>query len=350
MIESARDHPVRPQPDWPAGSVTILQFNSAALRDNPWGDPTSRELAVYQAPGIGPDDGPFPIIWHLAAYTNSGQGQLNWRNHGENLPQRLDRLIHEKKLGPVRIALPDCYTSLGGNQYLNSSAVGRYQDYLLDELQPLLNDRFNNARHGVAGKSSGGYGALVLGMKFPDRFQALASHAGDLAFDLVYRPDFPLACLTLAQQEYDLNAFIHKFWRDEQPASAAFHTLMILGLAASYDPDPTQPLGFSLPFDPRSCALDRARWAQWLAHDPLQLVEKYSAQMKLLRGIYFDVGNRDQYHLQFGARQLHSKLQNLGVVHRFDEFEGTHSGIDHRLDESLPFIYQALINSDEDAI
>ena len=345
MTESTPHQTVRPRSDWPAGSVTYLHHDSGVLKDNPWGDPSSRQLAVYQAPGMGPDDGPVPIIWHLAAYTNSGPGQLNWRNHGENLPQRLDRLIHENKMGPVRVVLPDCYTSLGGNQYLNSSAVGRYQDYLLAELLPLMGERFNCGRHGLAGKSSGGYGALVLGMKFPDQFHAIACHAGDMAFDLVYRPDFPLACLTLAQHDYDLHAFMHAFWRHKRPSGAAFHTMMILGLAASYDPDPGLESGFTLPFDLRSCVLDKVRWARWLEHDPLQLVERYAGQLKRLRGIYFDVGNRDQYQLQFGARQFHSKLQGLGIVHRFEEFEGTHSGIDHRLDESLPFLYQALINS-----
>jgi hypothetical protein len=36
------------------------------------------------------------------------------------------------------------------------------------------------------------------------------------------------------------------------------------------------------------------------------------------------------------------RLEDLGIAHRYDEFEGTHSGINYRMDESLPFLYAAL--------
>jgi hypothetical protein len=36
------------------------------------------------------------------------------------------------------------------------------------------------------------------------------------------------------------------------------------------------------------------------------------------------------------------RLAEHGVAHRYEEFDGTHSGIDHRMDRSLPFLYRAL--------
>jgi enterochelin esterase family protein len=45
----------------------------------------------------------------------------------------------------------------------------------------------------VLGKSSGGYGAMVLGMRHPDVFQALACHSGDMYFEYCYQADFPKA-------------------------------------------------------------------------------------------------------------------------------------------------------------
>ena len=44
---------------------------------------------------------------------------------------------------------------------------------------------------GIAGKSSGGYGAMVVPMLRPDVFGALASHAGDALFECCYLRDFP---------------------------------------------------------------------------------------------------------------------------------------------------------------
>ena len=42
---------------------------------------------------------------------------------GENMPERLDRLIASGAMPPVVVAFPDCFTKLGGNQYINSSAI-----------------------------------------------------------------------------------------------------------------------------------------------------------------------------------------------------------------------------------
>ena len=124
---------------------------------------------------------------------------------------------------------------------------------------------------------------------------------------------------------------------------------MLIGMAASYDPDPTQPLGFELPFDLQTCELDLKRWQEWLRHDPIHLLPKYAENLKQLRGLYLDVGNRDQYNIQFGMRLFKRELERAGIDHYFEEFDGTHSGIDFRLDSSLPFLYQALIPGEETA-
>ena len=44
------------------------------------------------------------------------------------------------------------------------------------------------------------------------------------------------------------------------------------------------------------------RWQRWREQDPINLVAKYKANLKPLRGIYIDCGWRDQYHIHFGTR------------------------------------------------
>jgi hypothetical protein len=87
-----------------------------------------------------------------------------------NVPERAARLIHERKMGPAIIVFPDCFTALGGNQYVNSSAIGRYADYILDEIVPAVDREFrtlaSREHRGCFGKSSGGYGAIVHAMKY----------------------------------------------------------------------------------------------------------------------------------------------------------------------------------------
>ena len=278
---------------------------------------------MYLPPSYSETGPPCTVLWDLAAFTNAGPGHLNWRNQGENLPARLDRLIGSGLMEPAVVAIPDCYTSLGGNQYLNS-LVGRRDG------------------RGVFGKSSGGYGALYHAMHYPDVWGAAASHSGDVGFDLLFRSEFPTACSVLANYDGDPLAFLSAFWRRNRPAGHDFSTLMILAMAASYDPDPDEPARIRLPVDLRTCAIVPERWERWMAHDPLSLLEDGADALRSLRGLYIDVGIYDQYHIQFGSRRFVDALSEQGVEHRYEEFDGTHSAIDWRLDHSLPFLSAAL--------
>lgn len=323
-----------------------LQHVSSVLESNPWSDPVQRELAIYLPPGYSDSGEPYPALWDLAAYTNAGPGHLNWRNQGENLPDRLNRLIGQGSMEPAIVVFPDCYTSLGGNQYVNSASVGRYADYLNEELVPLVSQTLNvvSGREGraVFGKSSGGYGALFLAMNYPETWGAAASHAGDMGFDLVYRKDFPLVCEVLSDFKGDYTAFIRHFWRKNRPSGRDYTVMMILAMAASYDPDPAHPARIRLPFDLRTCELDPDRWKNWQSFDPLSMLEQFDNALQSLHGLYIDVGMSDQYHIQYGTRRFADELEKRRIAHHFEEFEGTHSAIDWRLDHSLPFLVDAL--------
>ena len=336
----------RTKTDWPKGSIIRLQHRSRVLEGNVLGDPSERELSVYLPHGYSDSESPYLTLWDLAAYTNSGPGHLNWRNHGEVLPERLDRLIGQGLMEPAVVAFPDCYTSLGGNQYVNSPSVGRYADYLKEELVPFLSEQLNvvDSRDGraVFGKSSGGYGALVLAMNYPETWGAAASHAGDVGFEMVYRKDFPVACDLLSAFKGDFEAFIRAFWGKNRPSGRDYTTMMVLAMAASYDPDPANPSRIRLPFDLRTCELNPERWQHWLECDPLHKLEQCARALKSLHGLYIDVGIYDQYHIQYGTRRFVDQLAERGIAHHYEEFEGTHSSIDWRLDHSLPYLANAL--------
>ncbi|MGB5291928.1 MAG: alpha/beta hydrolase-fold protein [Lysobacterales bacterium] len=337
---------VRPQDNWPQGEVVCFRHRSEVLRDNIWSDPAERDFNVYLPPGYSESGRAYAALWDFAAFTNAGPGHLNWKNQGENLPQRLDRLIGCGEMPPVVVPMPDCYSSLGGNQYVNSASVGRYADYVVDELVPFLSNQVNVVGHrdgrGAFGKSSGGYGALVHAMYYPETWGGLASHAGDIGFEWVYRPEFPRAAAVLSAFNGDHIRFLKKFWRNKYPGSPDYSTLMTLAMAASYDPGDSQETAIQLPFDLHTCELDMNRWNRWLAHDPLNLLESYAEQLASLHMLYIDVGSRDQYNIQYGTRAFIRRLEKSGIGHHFEEFDGTHSGMDWRLDISLPMLAKAL--------
>ena len=71
-------------------------------------------------------------------------------------------------------------------------------------------------------------------------------------------------------------------------------------------------------------------------------IEAQSQGLRDLNAMWIDCGDRDQYNIQYGSRSFVDKLIQQGIAHSWEEFDGTHSGIDHRLDLSLPFLSNAL--------
>src|ERR1041384_1732869 len=192
------------RPKGPTGTLVVLEHISNILKDNPLSDPHVRKLAVWLPPQY--DDAGrrrFPVLYDLVGFTGSGLSHVNWKPFSDNVPERAARLIHERKMGPAIIVFPDCFTALGGNQYVNSSAIGNYAAYLTRGLSPCVDreSRTLNSRahRGCFGKSSGGYGAIIHGMKYAQYWGAIADHSGDSYFDFVYWHDWPNTLNDLAR-------------------------------------------------------------------------------------------------------------------------------------------------------
>ncbi len=327
----------------PGGVIHRLTVDSAALRNNMLGDPSNRVVDVYVP--AGHDGRDLPLLVDLVGFTGSGLSHTNWIGFRENVPERLDRLIGDGKMPPVVVAFPDCFTRLGGNQYVNSAAMGAWEDYLLDEMLPTVERRFacgGNGRRGVFGKSSGGYGAIVHALRHADVWAAAACHSGDMAFEWCYLPEMPMVLQGLARADNS----IERWWRELEAARKhpdnSGDVINMLAMAASYDPDPSAFLGMRLPVTLDTCELIDARWANWMRHDPLVILEARADSLRGLKALYIDCGTKDQFRLLYGARRFARRLKELGIPHRYEEFPDNHSGVDYRMDVSLPFLAQAL--------
>jgi len=369
----ARKRPLRS-----SGTVVVLEHTSKILADNPLGDPHVRKLAVwlpaqYDQGAEGHRGRRFPVLYDLVGFTGSGLAHVGWKPFGDNVPERVARLVHARRMGPTIMVFPDCFTSLGGNQYVNSSAIGRYADYLTREIIPLVDREFRTLaareHRGCFGKSSGGYGAIVHGMKYAKYWGAIADHSGDAYFDFVYCHDWPNTLNELARYRapqrregpcdvlHDVAArpgladglddgrvkrFLDAVWHKEKLSPAEGHAIMNVCMAATYDPDPAAPLGFRLPYHLETGERLEARWKNWRRHDPIHLVATHRDNLASLRGIYIDCGWRDQYHIHYGTRILSLRLAEAGIGHTYEEYDDNHSDVDYRMDVSLPFLYRAL--------
>ncbi len=334
---------MRRDPTSPKGSLQTLTVQSEVLKNNMLGDPTDRETIVYIP--AGHDGRGLPLLVDLVGFTGGGPVHVNWKNFGENVPERLDRLIHEGAMPPVVVAFPDCFTRLGGNQYINSAAMGDWETFLIKEMAPAVEKRVGcggPGKRGVFGKSSGGYGSIVHAMRHADFWAGAACHSGDMAFELCYLPDMPNVLRALAKKEGSIEKFVTDFEAGPKFSGSDMHVLMSLAMAATYDPDPSAFCGIRLPVDMETCELKPDLWQNWLKWDPVLMADTQGENLRNLKALWIDCGSVDQYNLVYGARRLHRKLEQAGIEHVYDEFDDNHSSIDYRMDKSLPFLAQAL--------
>lgn len=314
-----------------------LVVESELLAGNPLGDPVRRPLYVLRPPGVDLDHPrPLPVIYVIQGFTGQLDMVPNRPAFEPTSIERYDEMLASDDCPDAIVVFVDCWTSYGGSQFLDSIGTGRYQSYLCDEVVPFIDERYPTAtdreHRGIAGKSSGGYGAMVVPMMRPDVFSALATHAGDSLFELTMMPSFAGVARTL-RDHFDLSyevLFERLAEEDHFDFDRYGSAIEMYGYAACYSPDPERPGKALVPFE-----LDTGRpiddiWQLWLDHDPVHMASGHAEELRSMRRIYIDAGKSDEYHLDLGAQAFSNELTKLGVAHSLELFEGKHGGINYR--------------------
>ncbi len=324
------------------GRLEELEIASPALEGNPLGDPARRLLLVYLPPGHAPDR-PLPAVYFLHGMGSGARGWTGFSLFVPIVPERLDALVAAGRIPPVLGVFPDGLTSLGGTQWIDSPAVGRYSAYLVDDVFPLVEGRFGAiprpGSRAVVGRSSGGYGALALARHRPGAFSHLAAHAADAGFEYCYLPDFPLAAAALLGTDPD--AWLRGMRRRSAETRLRGEdraVLNVVAMAAHYSPLAGAPLGLELPFEPATARIRPEIWARWLAHDPARFVPADPEPFRRLATLFVDCGTRDEYHLRWGARMVVESLRAAGIEVVHEEFEDGHRDTGYRYERSLEFL------------
>jgi hypothetical protein len=330
-----------------AGRVEVLEIESEVLKGNVLGDPHVRPLWVYTPPGYDEEtDRRYPCIYVIQGLT----GQLDmWGNREAfrpSYPEMVDELFASGGAPAALVAFVDCWTSLGGSQFLNSPGTGRYHDFLCEEVLPFVDERYRTLadrdHRGIQGKSSGGYGALVTPMLRSDLFSGLASHAGDALFEACYLPEFRETARIL-REEY--HGSYERFWEDvrARPFGTKQHDGMLLNdwcMAACYSAEPDGSV--TLPFEIATGRLIDEVWERWLAWDPVRMVPRYAEALRSMRAVWLDAGKKDEWYLDNGAVAVSKELEAIGVEHTLELFDAGHMSIGYRYPRSLEFLAKAL--------
>ena len=203
------------------------------------------------------------------------------------------------------------------------------------------------AHRGIAGKSSGGFGAMTWSMLRPDLFGGFATHAGDALFDVTLAAEFAPAAQAL-RNLYD--GSFEAFWDDfrsgrpvlENRTDPVLQNVWAVSAAFSRSADGT----VELPFRIDTGELVPEVFERWLARDPVRLAAAHGPALAGMRAIWIDAGRNDEYCLDLGAIAFRDAVtrgrsRRTTSLH-FELFDGGHRGLNRRFLLSLPFLADRL--------
>jgi S-formylglutathione hydrolase FrmB len=321
-------------------------LESEALRGNALGDPHERPLFVWTPPSYDVDpERPYASIYLLQGMFGQVRAWFNVSPFQRNVPETIEGVAPE-----AIVVLVDGFTSVGGAQWIDSPVAGRYGTYLCEEVVPFVDARYRTAasreHRGIAGKSSGGFGAMTWGMLRPDLFGGFATHAGDGLFEVTVAAEFAKVAQELRnryESSYD------RFWEDFRSGRAVFESGVDPMLANTW----AEACAYSsnddgsveLPFRLDTGELVPEVWERWLAHDPVRLARGHADALRQARAIWIDAGRNDEFRLDLAAVAFRDAVLAAGVpddVVRFELHEGTHRGTNWRHSLSIPFLAERL--------
>jgi S-formylglutathione hydrolase FrmB len=212
----------------------------------------------------------YPVLYFLHGLGENEQTLVNFG--GMNL---VEDLREQGEVGEFIIATADGDSSF----YINSrDGRQRYEDFFVQEFMPFIETMYRGREgrkyRGIGGVSMGGYGALRLAFRYPQKFGSVSAHSAALLEKL------PAA--TIADSR------------------AAARTRILGGVFGSPP--------------------DREFWER---NSPFTLARN-GARLAGLK-IYFDCGMEDDYGFNAGAQELHDLLKSRGIPHEFHLYPGGHN-------------------------
>lgn len=306
--------------------METLVCDSPSLRGNALQDPCVRYNQVMVPVRNGISKG-FPVILVLSGFGGNGTYSvaLN-RSRDENNLQQIDNLVSKGKAPRAIYVFVDALTKLGGSQFLDSPATGKYESYIVNDLVPALKKYYPTSKSMenwcVMGASSGGYGAIHLVTKFPKLFSYAIALAPDSDFEICYGGDL-LPAAQFINQCGGVRQAIKRLGDKSSQKNSKYHAISnAIAMSACYSAVSKKKILF--PIEIKTGKLKSKVWKLWREKDPVEFIPKRRKNLKYIGGVYLAVGKHDEFFLYYGARKLSRHLRKFHVPLKYDEFNGGH--------------------------
>lgn len=318
------------------GSVQRIKVYGKGLEGNLSGDSPDRDVSIYFPPSYKKDlKRRYPVIYFLHGFTDDDAKWYGFQKHWINLPRIVDSVFAAGGAEEMIFVTPNAYTRFAGSFYSASVTTGNWEAFVAKELITYIDAHYRTipqaGSRGLAGHSMGGYGSMRIGQKYPDVFSSVYLLSPCCLEPFINTP--PDSTRIAVMEAITTAAAFEK---------ADFLTKIIFAMSAAWSPNPKkEPLHLNLPFE--NGQLQPQVQARWWSNMPLVTLDQHILNLKQLRGLGFDAGNKDE-GIAAAITKLDSSLNNYGLKHDFEIYEGDHlNRIGERIvQKMLPFFSQRL--------
>jgi hypothetical protein len=297
-------------------TLVDVPFVSTVLRDNRIGLNPERAIKVLLPPGYAKSGRRYPVVYFLH---NAWWSPRQMFEDGSK-QRMIERAFAQGVVQEFILVVADYTGPTTGSLYENSPVSGRWIDYTVEEVVPLIDARYRTlARResrAVVGDFFGGRGALKLAMTKADLFgvayamHPVASGSGDIPWPSL-EVDWPRVHAAKSFGELGGLGRSQIFWAIHQafapnvakpPCFCDFFAEMKDGKVA-FNPD-------------RALAMQRAFLLD-------QTLVEAAPALRTMRGLALDWGRFDttQAHVT-SNRQFSRLLEDLGIEHEAEEYRG----------------------------
>jgi enterochelin esterase-like enzyme len=310
------------------GSVERIKVHGKLLEGNLSGDSPDRDVSIYLPPSYKKDTKRrYPVIYFLHGFTDDDAKWYGFEKHWINLPQIVDSVFTAHGAKEMIIVTPNGFTRFEGSMYSNSVTTGDWENYIAKELVAYMDVHYrtipNAKSRGLAGHSMGGYGTMRIGEKHPEIFSSLYLLSPCCMLPGSNFPPDPEAVskIDLVKTPDDV-------------AKADFFTKIVFASSAAWSPNPTNaPLFLDLPV--KDGVTQTMVQAKWWSNMPLATIDQYIPNIKKLKALAFDAGDKDE-HIAAAIKILDSTLNNYGIRHTYEQYEGDHvNRIQQRIERKM---------------
>ncbi|WP_458922823.1 alpha/beta hydrolase [Flavitalea antarctica] len=317
-----------------SGKLANFTINAKTLQ-NAGGENKNRNVTVYLPPGYEQGTRRFPVIYYL-------HGFMGTDSISSSMKMILDRGIAQQKIRPFILVIASHYTLYEGSFYSNSSLTGNWIDFQAKELVEYIDRNFKTLAtrdgRGIAGHSMGGYGAIKIGMLFPDVFSSVyALSPGLLAFVKEFGPN--------SDSFKELGQI-----KTQEELKKTYYPKVLIAVARAWSPNPAKPPFYcDVPFTYQgdSLIVNDEVMEKWSQNMPVYMVDKYASNLRKLKALKLDWGRNDASRFPVQCGMFSQRLENLGINHFAEEYIGNHGNkiwtTDGRvLNDLLPFFNEYL--------